>query len=82
MVGQVALFLCKCFCLASDLFTYAILIVAAGIQIGNTVTSSYIVDSYPLQSMSVVTFYAVFLNLSAFIDPVRRKHPNTLKIRC
>ncbi|KAH8697835.1 putative MFS transporter [Talaromyces proteolyticus] len=42
---------------------------AAGIQIGNTVVSSYIVDSYPLQSMSVVTFYAVFLNLSAFIDP-------------
>lgn len=79
MVGQVALFLCKCLCLSSDLVTYAILIVAAGIQIGNTVTSSYIVDSYPLQSMSVVTFYAVFLNLSAFIDPVRQKHPIALK---
>ena len=37
---------------------------------GNTATSSYIVDSYPLQSMSVITFYAVFLNLSAFINPV------------
>ena len=47
-----------------------VFIVAAGIQIGNTVTSSYIVDSYPLQSTSVVTFYAVFLNLSAFINPV------------
>lgn len=33
-------------------------------------TSSYIVDSYPLQSMSVVTFYSVFLNLSAFVNPV------------
>lgn len=44
--------------------------VAAGIQIGNTVTSSYIVDNYPLQSTSVITFYAVFLNLSAFINPV------------
>lgn len=44
--------------------------VAAGIQIGNTAASSYIVDSYPLQSMSVITFYAVFLNLSAFINPV------------
>lgn len=44
--------------------------VAAGIQIGNTVTSSYIVDCYPLQSTSVITFYAVFLNLSAFINPV------------
>lgn len=44
--------------------------VAAGIQIGNTVTSTYIVDNYPLQSMSVITFYAVFLNLSAFINPV------------
>jgi len=38
------------------------------------VISSYIVDSYPLQSMSVITFYAVFLNLSAFINPVS-PHP-------
>ncbi|GMF77776.1 unnamed protein product [Aspergillus oryzae] len=30
----------------------------------------YIIDSYPLQSTSVVIFYAVFLNLSAFINPV------------
>lgn len=37
---------------------------------GNTVITSYIVDSYPFQSMSVITFYSVFLNLSAFIDPV------------
>ena len=44
--------------------------VAAGIQMGNTATSSYVVDSYPKQSMSVITFYAVFLNLSAFINPV------------
>lgn len=44
--------------------------VAAGIQMGNTVITSYIVDSYPLQSMSVITFYSVFLNLSAFANPV------------
>lgn len=37
---------------------------------GNTVISAYIVDAYPLQSMSVITFYAIFLNLSAFINPV------------
>lgn len=37
---------------------------------GNTVTASYVVDCYPLQSMSVITFYAVLINLSAFIDPV------------
>ena len=48
----------------------AFFIFAAGIQIGNTVVASYIVDSYPLQSMSVITFYSVLLNLSAFIDPV------------
>ncbi|KAJ5342489.1 Major facilitator superfamily domain general substrate transporter [Penicillium brevicompactum] len=42
---------------------------AAGIQIGNTVTTSYIIDCYPLQTTSVITFYAVFLNLSAFINP-------------
>ncbi|KAJ6022261.1 Major facilitator superfamily domain general substrate transporter [Penicillium herquei] len=47
----------------------AFFLFAAGIQIGNTAASSYIVDAYPLQSTSVVTFYAVFLNLSAFINP-------------
>ena len=36
---------------------------------GNTVTTSYIVDCYPLQAMSIVTFYSVHLNLSAFISP-------------
>ena len=48
----------------------ALFIFAAGIQMGNTVVTSYVVDSYPLQSMSVITFYSVFINLSAFIDPV------------
>ncbi|PWY66087.1 hypothetical protein BO70DRAFT_374789 [Aspergillus heteromorphus CBS 117.55] len=43
--------------------------VSAGIQIGNTVITSYIVDAYPLQSTSVIIFYAVFLNLSAFANP-------------
>ncbi|MCJ1470298.1 hypothetical protein MMC07_008943 [Pseudocyphellaria aurata] len=47
----------------------AFFLFAAGIQMGNTAITSYIVDSYPLQSMSVITFYSVFLNLSAFIDP-------------
>ncbi|KAF3021230.1 hypothetical protein E8E15_005013 [Penicillium rubens] len=47
----------------------AFFLFAAGIQVGNTVTTSYIVDCYPLQTTSVVTFYAVFLNLSAFINP-------------
>lgn len=37
---------------------------------GNTVTASYVVDCYPLQSMSVITFYAVFINFSAFASPV------------
>lgn len=56
--------------LVSVLLFNLLFAVAAGIQVGNTVTSSYIVDSYPLQSTSVITFYAVFLNLSAFINPV------------
>lgn len=54
--------------------------VAAGIQIGNTVITAYLVDSYPLQSMSVITFYSVFLNLSAFINPVRSVPPSPLPI--
>ena len=49
----------------------AFFLFAMGIQMGNTVVTSYIVDAYPLQSMSVITFYSVFLNLSAFADPVR-----------
>lgn len=48
----------------------AFFIFAAGIQIGNTCVASYLVDAYPLQSMSVITFYSVWLNLSAFLDPV------------
>ncbi|KAJ9501368.1 hypothetical protein H2202_003162 [Exophiala xenobiotica] len=47
----------------------AFFLFAAGIQMGNTVVCAYVVDCYPLQSMSIITFYAVLLNLSAFIDP-------------
>ena len=54
--------------------------VAAGLQMGNTVISSYIVDCYPLQSMSVITFYSVFLNLSAFINPVRPSPQHTMTV--
>ncbi|KAK3303887.1 major facilitator superfamily transporter [Chaetomium strumarium] len=41
----------------------------AGIQMGNTAICSYVVDAYPMQSMATMTFYAVMLNLSAFVDP-------------
>lgn len=47
----------------------AFFLLAAGIQTGNTIIASYVVDAYPLQSMSVITFYAVLLNLSAFVSP-------------
>lgn len=74
MVGQVAFALCKSVnCLpARDeavqrLTPYTL--VGAGIQIGNTSVCSYVVDAYPTQSMAVMTFYAVMLNLSAFADP-------------
>lgn len=50
----------------------AFFIFAAGFQVGNTCICAYIVDAYPLQSMSVIAFYSVWLNLSAFIDPVIR----------
>jgi MFS family permease len=43
--------------------------VGAGIQMGNAAIAAYIIDCYPLQSMSIVTFYSVMLNLSAFINP-------------
>ena len=57
----------------------AFFIFAAGIQIGNTCICAYIVDAYPLQSMSVITFYSVCLNLSAFLDPVSRHSLFSLK---
>jgi hypothetical protein len=41
-----------------------------GLQMGNTAIPSYIIDCYPLQSMSVITFYSVMLDLSALINPV------------
>lgn len=89
IVGQIAFFLCTYFPIPPYPYfphpssakaqladqhppTHA---VAAGIQMGNTVITAYIVDSYPLQSMSVITFYSVFLNLSAFINPVRSPPP-------
>jgi cyanate permease len=43
--------------------------VGAGIQMGNTAVCSYVVDAYLKQSMATMTFYAVMLNLSAFVDP-------------
>jgi len=42
---------------------------AFGIQAGNTVVSAYVVDCYPDHVMSIVAFYSVHLNLSAFASP-------------
>lgn len=36
---------------------------------GNTAVSAYIIDCYPAHAMSVVIFYSVLLNLSAFVNP-------------
>lgn len=36
---------------------------------GNSAISAYIVDCYPGHAMSVVIFYSVLLNLSAFVNP-------------
>lgn len=71
MVGQVAFALCK---LTHRHLSYLqklipIFSVGAGIQMGNTAICSYVVDAYPMQSMATMTFYAVMLNMSAFVDP-------------
>lgn len=42
---------------------------AFGVQTGNTVISTYVVDCYPDQVMSIIAFYSVHLNLSAFASP-------------
>ncbi len=36
---------------------------------GNTAVCSYIVSAYPKQSMAVMTFFAVMINLASFADP-------------
>lgn len=63
ITGQIAWFLCSLQC--SPWLT----IVACGIQIGNTVVSSYVVDTFPTHAMEVITFYSVILNFSAFAEP-------------
>lgn len=47
----------------------ALFLVGAGIQMGNTAVSTYVVDCYPHHAMSMITFYAVLLNGSAFVNP-------------
>jgi hypothetical protein len=36
---------------------------------GNTVVSSYVVDTFPTHAMEAITFYSVMLNFSAFAEP-------------
>jgi hypothetical protein len=80
MVGQTAFFLCKSLP-EKELLSHkphtntSLLTVAVGLQMGNTVISSYVVDCYPKQSMSIITFYSVMLDLSAFCNPVSGINP-------
>lgn len=69
IVGQVALALCECLVALLMMIANRCSTVGSGIQMGNTAVCSYIFDAYPMQSMSTMTFYAVMLNMSAFIDP-------------
>lgn len=41
----------------------------AASKVGNTAVCTYIFDNSPLQSIATMTFYAVMLNMSAFVDP-------------
>jgi hypothetical protein len=71
MVGQVAFFCCELPCTIPFSFPADFPpLVSAGLQTGNTVISSYIVDCYPSQSMSIITFYSVILDTSALANPV------------
>lgn len=69
IVGQIAFFLCKFVEACVNSRSNSRTAVSAGIQMGNTAVASYIVDCYPLQSMSMIVFYSVFLNFSAFTNP-------------
>ncbi|KAG8717121.1 hypothetical protein FRC08_008156 [Ceratobasidium sp. 394] len=47
----------------------ATFLIGTGIQIGNTTTTSYVVDVYPEHVMDVTLFYSFHLNMSAFVSP-------------
>ncbi|RDW88316.1 MFS transporter-19 [Coleophoma cylindrospora] len=47
----------------------AFFLFGAGLQMGNTALSNYIVDSYYEHAMDIITFYSVIINLSAFAEP-------------
>jgi hypothetical protein len=40
-----------------------------GVQVGNTITTTYAVDCHPEHVMDVIVFYSFHLNLSAFASP-------------
>ncbi|KAG8928706.1 hypothetical protein FRC02_006581 [Tulasnella sp. 418] len=42
---------------------------ALGIQVGNTIATTYAIDCHPEHVMDVVVFYSFHLNLSAFASP-------------
>ena len=47
----------------------ALALIGLGIQIGNTIAVTYVVDCYPNLVMEVTAFYSLHLNLSAFASP-------------
>ncbi|KAI3111950.1 hypothetical protein CBS147331_4504 [Penicillium roqueforti] len=47
----------------------AFFLFSAGMQIGNCAVSTYIFDCYPEHITEIMTFYAVVLNFSAFVEP-------------
>jgi MFS family permease len=62
MTGQVAFFLCE----SRSKSEGGIVLMkadAAGLQVGNTVLSTYIVDNYPEHAMEAITFYTVIINV-------------------
>ncbi|OQE18794.1 hypothetical protein PENFLA_c020G08017 [Penicillium flavigenum] len=48
----------------------AFFLFSVGFQMSNTVLATYLVDSYPLQSISVITYYSVIINLAGFTSPI------------
>lgn len=44
--------------------------IRAGIQVGNIKTYCYVVEEHPKQSLTVMTFFAVVINVAAFADPI------------
>jgi hypothetical protein len=84
ITGQIAFFLCKWSGVKCGIAMWMpqnmidVHIDGAGLQIGNTALSNYIVDSYYEHAMDIITFYTVIINVR--VEPLFLNCVNRLRL--